>query len=784
MIRLKLTGHPSNGRWCLYGSSMALHPLWIVLMSSLLSVAGSDFIGYKVTSSTPSDGGYSSIVLEGLPLAIDVVTGFYVTMSTANCPIKLQIWRRLSYLKYKLLFEKELTSSSVGPNYIPLEESEQFMIFNGDRLGFSSLSSAHSCVAYTFVTNPGDETPTLRYGYSDGIPPVQGNTYTFDMYKQTYRYGIGILVKYGNQHRKFFMAGTERVIGHHVNTDKLASAGKITIILEGVMLTEGMVSGYYVRLAKANCPIKLQIWRPTSGRSYDLLGETNFMSNTTGYFHVPSSNPIPVTSADKVGFSTLDDSSTCVPYMFVADERRSQTVFHDFFSSSPPAVNSSHIFSALQTTYLFAVEVAIVESFLLPPGPRGATGATGTRGIQGLPGPTGEGGDKGDQGRTGEQGPQGDRGSDGAVGPQGSVGSRGRLGPVGKIGPQGEAGVSGQVGTVGQPGEKGPIGETGSEGPLGEMGDKGSRGPQGEQGVTGDSPKGRDGDQGPRGPEGETGPQGKPGEIGLRGDGGPTGMTGADGARGARGHMWTPADLCKQMNVTCEQGCTSNGLAATCTCRPGYRLTDGYTCIDIDECFFRNGMCQHDCINTVGSFRCDCPLGLVLSKDLYRCNDVDECKQSGSRCGAGQTCINTWGDYYCAGPWEEGSIVARLMSSMSTVPLVTRHVMIGLILWLVLLTLLTIMAIILFVPELTGTSRKHPKEPVVPRGHRPEFYYPAFFPRISLDRRPSVDKVDVMDAATPRRMSVDEANAGQEEMYSHVQRGVATGGTERKRSNL
>ncbi|XP_067665690.1 uncharacterized protein [Haliotis asinina] len=762
---------------------MGLQSLWTVLMVTLVNEASTDFIGYKVTSSTPSDGGYTSIVLEGLPLAIDVVTGLYVNMATANCPVKLQIWRRVSYLKYKLISEKNLMSSSAGPNNIPLQESDQFIIYNGDRLGFSSLSPSNSCVAYMETTDPGDESPILRYSYSHGIPPVEGNTYTFDQYKQTFRYGLGIQVKYGSQHRQFVMAGTEKVIGHHLNTDKMAPAGRITIILEGLMLTEGKVNGYYARLAKANCPIRLQIWRPTSGRSYKLLGETNFESQRKGYFHIPSSKPIAVTAADKIGFTTLDETSSCVPYMFVSDKRRSQTVFHDFFSTNPPAVNSTQSFSALQTTYLFAVEVAIAESFLVLPGRRGPPGATGIRGVQGLQGPTGENGDRGDQGRTGEHGLQGDRGSDGPVGPGGSAGSKGQTGPVGLTGQQGPGGASGHTGASGQSGDKGKVGDTGREGQLGQMGSKGGRGPQGEQGTTGDSPKGDEGDQGPRGTTGEVGPNGMPGATGPQGDDGPAGMEGARGAPGVHGPMWTPNDLCKETNVTCEQECTSDGIKATCTCRPGFRLKDGYKCIDIDECVFRNGMCQHFCINTDGSFRCDCPLGLVLSKDQYRCNDVDECKQSGSRCGAGQTCINTWGDYYCAGPWEEESIVARLMNSVSTVPLVTRHVMIGLILWLVLLTLLTIMAIILFIPELTGRNRRHPREPVIARGHRPEFYYPAFFPRISLDRRPSVDKVD-MDTATPRRMSTDEANAGQEEMYSHVQRGVAAGGTERKRSNL
>lgn len=38
-----------------------------------------------------------------------------------------------------------------------------------------------------------------------------------------------------------------------------------------------------------------------------------------------------------------------------------------------------------------------------------------------------------------------------------------------------------------------------------------------------------------------------------------------------------------------------------------------YWCLDVDECATNDGGCLHGCENSIGSFVCNCPIGLVSS---------------------------------------------------------------------------------------------------------------------------------------------------------------------------
>ncbi|KAL9953601.1 hypothetical protein ACROYT_G041044 [Oculina patagonica] len=71
---------------------------------------------------------------------------------------------------------------------------------------------------------------------------------------------------------------------------------------------------------------------------------------------------------------------------------------------------------------------------------------------------------------------------------------------------------------------------------------------------------------------------------------------------------------------------------------------NGVECTDLDECATNKGGCEHNCVNTHGSFLCTCNSGYRLNLDEKSCDDVDECSPV-SDCM--QICENTMGSYNC-----------------------------------------------------------------------------------------------------------------------------------------
>lgn len=67
---------------------------------------------------------------------------------------------------------------------------------------------------------------------------------------------------------------------------------------------------------------------------------------------------------------------------------------------------------------------------------------------------------------------------------------------------------------------------------------------------------------------------------------------------------------------------------------------------DINECEAIPGLCEGGkCLNSPGSFTCECPEGQARDPETNECKDKDECKEEGI-CADGR-CINTIGGYYC-----------------------------------------------------------------------------------------------------------------------------------------
>lgn len=67
---------------------------------------------------------------------------------------------------------------------------------------------------------------------------------------------------------------------------------------------------------------------------------------------------------------------------------------------------------------------------------------------------------------------------------------------------------------------------------------------------------------------------------------------------------------------------------------------------DINECEAIPHLCHGgSCVNSIGSFDCECPEGQARNPDTNQCDDRDECQDEGI-CENGR-CVNTANGYYC-----------------------------------------------------------------------------------------------------------------------------------------
>ncbi|CAL8377860.1 unnamed protein product [Gadus morhua 'NCC'] len=99
----------------------------------------------------------------------------------------------------------------------------------------------------------------------------------------------------------------------------------------------------------------------------------------------------------------------------------------------------------------------------------------------------------------------------------------------------------------------------------------------------------------------------------------------------------------------CKHRCMNTAGSYKCYCLDGYTLHQDGGCRDTRNCFYAN--CQYGCEVVKGNVRCTCPSpGLRLGPDRRTCVDIDECVQRREVCPRDRKCVNTFGSFLCNCP--------------------------------------------------------------------------------------------------------------------------------------
>uniref|UniRef100_A0A1A8CM87 Hemicentin 1 n=1 Tax=Nothobranchius kadleci TaxID=1051664 RepID=A0A1A8CM87_NOTKA len=117
------------------------------------------------------------------------------------------------------------------------------------------------------------------------------------------------------------------------------------------------------------------------------------------------------------------------------------------------------------------------------------------------------------------------------------------------------------------------------------------------------------------------------------------------------GTICEDVDECKESTVSpCHHQCLNTLGSYRCVCYPGYQLS-GHRCIDINECMRSVCPAHQQCRNTDGGYQCfdSCPAGMTTAEN-GDCVDIDECHDGSHMCRYTQTCQNTVGGYGCVCP--------------------------------------------------------------------------------------------------------------------------------------
>nr|XP_056712875.1 matrilin-3 [Euleptes europaea] len=105
-------------------------------------------------------------------------------------------------------------------------------------------------------------------------------------------------------------------------------------------------------------------------------------------------------------------------------------------------------------------------------------------------------------------------------------------------------------------------------------------------------------------------------------------------------------DACALGTHNCEQICVNSDGSWRCDCYEGYTLNpDKRTCSTRETCASGTHNCEQICVSTDDSWRCDCYEGYTLNPDRRTCSSRETCDSGTHDCE--QICVNTDDSWRC-----------------------------------------------------------------------------------------------------------------------------------------
>ncbi|XP_074650029.1 uncharacterized protein LOC141905155 [Tubulanus polymorphus] len=663
--------------------------------------------------------GYNSYVIQGYNLTSGELCHFSAYIMNAKIMTRYQVWRPVGDNRYKLIGQLNYKPDSQGFHRIFINTGQVIQIEDGDRLGFTTLGMATIPWApLSQLASVNKAVSIAKFPSLNSLPNVDDTVTVANMISPL-EFAITVSTTNSTQYCHHLstttsilttssvlptstikpksvisLSGGELIIGEEHTSKPIGNPANFGmfelpadvsgyVLMKKISPINGFIYRFSVYLA-TNKAVYLQLWRPVLNDIWELVYSFGIRANKVPKTHqVYPPSPVTVMIGDTLGFST--DGKSPMTFNLTQNPTEGSQVLVLY---QPKLVGVGQFSSASTKTVdrIYALNVEITKVYKRAPAPP-----------DGHPGPPGPTGDRGPVGLPGKMG------LIGARGPRGYPGYPGKMGPFGdkgEQGDQGEKGLKGADGSRGILGIPGPTGRIAKPGPPGPPGDVGLRGKKGIPSKV----NGRRGIPGPQGIPGLKGKVGLPGKKGPVGDPGPPGLIGTKGEKGPVGAI--ASRICRLSNGGCDDICTERFADVICSCRPGFKLgIDSKTCIEINGCLITNGGCQELChlypnklddgpkddLVYGTDYACRCSKGFRMSSNRVSCNDIDECQNEKSPCAKNQICMNTQGSYECYNTLVQKPNRGKLKGENL---FVNPQVFIGLIAWLIAISISTIVLLI------------------------------------------------------------------------------------------